>query len=220
MLAPHNVTVDGINSRILGMLKTKEKIYLSTDESLIERPFDINAADDEEEALNKFNPSGLPLHELKLKEGAIIVLLKNLAVARGLVNGTRMVIKSLHDNIIMAEVITGTNAGTGKQVCLNRCWCDYEENGRIDGIKFRRFQFPVRLAFAMTIMKAQGQSVNQMGLDLSQEVFAHGNLYSAMSRVTREAGYRIYAPNAPTNPKTGSIYVKNIVAEGLDFLNE
>jgi ATP-dependent DNA helicase PIF1 len=124
MLAPHNVIVDGINSRILGMLKTKEKIYLSTDESLIERPFDINAADDEEEALNKFNPSGLPLHELKLKEGAIIVLLKNLAVARGLVNGTRMVVKSLHDNIIMAEVITGTNAGTGKQVCLNRCWCE------------------------------------------------------------------------------------------------
>jgi hypothetical protein len=41
-----------------------------------------------------------------------------------------------------------------------------------------------------------------------------------MSRVTREAGYRIYAPNAPTNPKTGNIYVKNVVAEGLDFLNE
>jgi hypothetical protein len=45
-------------------------------------------------------------------------------------------------------------------------------------------QFPVRLAFSMTINKSQGQSVKNVGLDLRTPVFTHGQLYVALSRVT------------------------------------
>ena len=47
----------------------------------------------------------------------------------------------------------------------------------------RRKQFPVRLAFAMTINKSQGQTLRNVGLYLPQACFGHGQLYVALSRV-------------------------------------
>ena len=48
--------------------------------------------------------------------------------------------------------------------------------------ELHRCQFPVRLAFAMTINKAQGQSLGMVGLDLHDPVFAHGQFYVGVSR--------------------------------------
>ena len=45
-----------------------------------------------------------------------------------------------------------------------------------------RKQFPIRLCFAMTINKAQGQSLDMVGIDLRVPVFTHGQLYVALSR--------------------------------------
>jgi ATP-dependent exoDNAse (exonuclease V), alpha subunit - helicase superfamily I member len=58
-------------------------------------------------------------------------------------------------------------------------------------IPLSRRQFPVRLAFAMTINKSQGQSVKHVGLDLHAPVFSHGQLYVALSQCT--SGNRIKA---------------------------
>lgn len=47
-----------------------------------------------------------------------------------------------------------------------------------------RCQFPVHLTFALTINKAQGQSVHHVGLDLHEPVFSHGQLYIVLSCAT------------------------------------
>jgi ATP-dependent DNA helicase PIF1 len=49
-------------------------------------------------------------------------------------------------------------------------------------IQFKRLQFPIRLAFAMTINKSQGQTMSVCRLDLSTSCFSHGKLYVACSR--------------------------------------
>ncbi|KAI2491496.1 helicase [Fragilaria crotonensis] len=48
---------------------------------------------------------------------------------------------------------------------------------------FKRRQFPVQPAYAMTINKSQGQTLRRVGIFLPQGVFAHGQLYVALSRV-------------------------------------
>ena len=47
-----------------------------------------------------------------------------------------------------------------------------------------RKQFPIRLCFAMTVNKSQGQSLDTVGVDLRAPPFTHGQLYVALSRVT------------------------------------
>lgn len=59
-------------------------------------------------------------------------------------------------------------------------------------------QFPVRPAFAITINKAQGQSLAIAGLNLENACFSHGQLYVAFSRVGTPNNLYIYAPNQKT----------------------
>ena len=48
-----------------------------------------------------------------------------------------------------------------------------------------RLQFPLRLAYCLTMNKSQGQTIrNRMLLDLTNQSFAHGHLYVALSRIT------------------------------------
>jgi ATP-dependent DNA helicase PIF1 len=49
-------------------------------------------------------------------------------------------------------------------------------------IQFKRLQFPIRLAFAMTINESQGQTMSVLGLDFSTSYFSHGQLYEVCSR--------------------------------------
>jgi hypothetical protein len=72
--------------------------------------------------------------------------------------------------------------------------------------EFCRRQFPVNLCFTMTINKSQGQSVANVGLNLQNAVFTHGQLYVAISRVTASQNIK-----AIWDEKNASAVTKNIV---------
>lgn len=75
--------------------------------------------------------------------------------------------------------------------------------------EMKRRQFSIRLWYAMTINKSQGQTFNKVEVYLSALVFSHGQFYVA-SRVTTEKNLKIYIRNnASTN--TDKIYTKNVV---------
>ena len=59
--------------------------------------------------------------------------------------------------------------------------------------RFKRKQFPIRLSFAMTINKAQGQSIPIVGVYLPEPAFSHGQLYVALSRATAKRNIKILA---------------------------
>ncbi|KAG5565923.1 hypothetical protein RHGRI_001745 [Rhododendron griersonianum] len=82
------------------------------------------------------------------------------------------------------------------------------EDGLCNGTRMMvvRRQFPVRLAYAMTINKSQGQSVKFVGVDLRAPVFSHGQLYVALSRCTSFDRITILLPEEETDSTTNIVY--------------
>ena len=69
----------------------------------------------------------------------------------------------------------------------------------------KRKQFPVKLAYSLTANKAQGQTLDMVGVYISREFFSHGQLYVALSRVGDMKSVRILFK------KENQHHVKNVV---------
>lgn len=183
VLAPYNSEVDAINAKLSAAFPGNEWIITSAD--AVTNPSDANFGPPE--LLNTFSPSGLPAHELRLKRNMPIMLLRNLAPSDGLCNGTRLLVKSvINGRMLEATIVTGSHAG--ETVLIPRMKLSPDEG--VFGFEWSRLQFPVRVAFAMTINKAQGQTLARVGVFLEQPCFSHGQLYVAASRVGLPANIR------------------------------
>ena len=137
---------------------------------------------------------------MNLKIGASIILLRNIELPR-LCNGTRLIVKRLFRNIIEATIITGKYKNA--DVFIPKI----PLTSTVYSFLLQRLQFPVKLSFAMTINKAQGQTMQFIGLNLSTACFTHGQLYVGCSRVTDEKNLFILAENG----KTKNIVYKEIL---------
>uniref|UniRef100_A0A0L8FLW5 DNA helicase Pif1-like 2B domain-containing protein n=1 Tax=Octopus bimaculoides TaxID=37653 RepID=A0A0L8FLW5_OCTBM len=116
------------------------------------------------EFLNSQLPPGLPPHDLRLKVGVPVTLLRNVELPE-LCYGTHLIIKKIGTLIVTTTILSGPSAGMTKlliPMSLSPSAMPFE---------FTRRQFPIKVCFAMRINKAQGQVV---GLNLIQQVFTHG----------------------------------------------
>ncbi|XP_012857053.1 PREDICTED: ATP-dependent DNA helicase PIF1-like [Erythranthe guttata] len=174
ILTTRNENVDKLNEKLISLFPGESRSFHSYDEAID----DVNNYY-EEEFLNSLSPNGLPPHKLLLKINCPIILLRNLDPSNGLCNGTRMVCRNFKDNVIDAEIVFGQHSG--KHVFIPRIPLSPTENEGYP-FKFKWKQFPVRLCFAMTINKAQGQTISNVGVYFPQSGFSHGQLYVALSR--------------------------------------
>jgi len=117
-----------------------------------------------------------------LKVGSPVLLLRSLDPGEGLCNGTRIVVLNVRRKVLQCRIISKDRRFRGKVVLIPRI--RLSSNTQTLPVPLKRLQFPVRLAFAMTINKSQGQSVEHVGINLQTLVFSHGQLYVAFSRCT------------------------------------
>jgi hypothetical protein len=203
ILSPKNEDSLSMNEDVLQRLTGQLMSYKSVDQVECEDGEDISNYPTE--FLNSLTPSGMPPHHLNLKIGAIVMLLRNLDIHQGLCNGTRLTVRRLQNHTIDCEVISGSTKG--HRVLIPRI--TLTPSDVMSPFKLRRRQFPVRLSFAMTINKAQGQTFDRLGLFLPQPVFSHGQLYVAFSRVRSLASIKVRIIETRDDTKTDR--TKNIV---------
>lgn len=120
--------------------------------------------------------------ELVLKEGAQVMLLCNLDTSRGLVNGSRGVIVRFTNGQPVVKF------ARGEEVTVERY--TWEHTLEDVGCIYYR-QVPLQLAWAVTIHKAQGLSLDCVEMALDSSVFEYGQAYVALSRVRSLAGLRL-----------------------------
>ena len=177
ILCPTNKDSLAINDLILNRLVGEETEYLSNTRIETENPDDI--LDYPLEYALDETPSGYPPHRLKLKVGAIIMLVRNWSISDCLCNGTRLRVVACNRNLIRASILYGPRAGT--EYSFSRTV--FRPQGNKTSVRLIRIQFPFRLAFSMTINKSQGQTFDRVGILLREPVFSHGQLYVAAARV-------------------------------------
>lgn len=202
--SPKNDDVDDINSKMLSLIPGESQVFLSADTITPIENDDTIENMNPPELLHSLNFPGLPNHRLELKVGAPIILLRNLNQSLGLCNGTRMIVHKMGNRVIEARVISGSN--DGEMVLIPRIVLSPSTSH--NPFILKRRQFPIKLAFSMTINKSQGQTLKTAGLYLPNPVFSHGQLYVAISRVTSPTGLKILIVNKDEIPKD---VTKNIV---------
>ncbi|KAG2190432.1 hypothetical protein INT47_005587, partial [Mucor saturninus] len=204
ILAPTNAFVSDVNDHVLEKFPGEYTTFFSTDTALS----DNDALTLPPEFMNSLECGSLPPHQLKLKIGSPIMMLRNLAPAQGVCNGTRLICKAFLLHTIQAEVATGPYEGNIFLIPRISLCSTVEQVG----VEFKRCQFPIRPAFAMTINKSQGQTLDSVGLYLPTPVFSHGQLYVALSRVKRPSDIKILIPaEISTIEGEPGTYTSNVV---------
>jgi hypothetical protein len=196
--------LDTLNLRASGTIPETEVVTLVTTNQLVNEINDLHLSTINEKLYEykahiygDIEKSAFPTEEiLKLKKGSQVMLLKNDREKRW-VNGTLGIISDLSDNQIKIS-IDGI-VFTIQQETWNKIRYTYNQALRTveEEVVSSFTQYPIRLAWAMTIHKSQGKTLESAVVDMGDGAFAHGQTYVALSRCKSLNG--LYLKRAITN---------------------
>ena len=200
ILSSTNAEIDMVNEYMTRRFPGKAHVCNSVDTAETEGKYTVSI-----EILNSLCPSGMPPHQMTLKIGMLIMLLRNIDQINGHCNGSRYVIEDIRKHLLIVKSVTGTKIGNTLLIPRFNL-CPTEDTFPF---KMTRRQFPVRPCFAMTVNKSQGQTLERVGILCMRDFFSHGQLYVAMSRVGSSECLRILSLDESTKEKRR--FINNVV---------
>ena len=203
LLAPTNYEVDEINDLMETWMPGISTKLSSAD--TLENYQDVMRFNTE--YLNNLCPKGFPRHIISLKPGMPLMLLRNINPKEGLCNGTKLIyVRNINMKLLVCKL-----PGTDRDILIPRIKF-LPESGSFP-FEWARLQFPVRVAFATTINKSQGQTLKQVGVWLRSPVFGHGQLYVACSRVGNPESLKIAIKQQPGHQvnQTDNVVFRNVL---------
>ena len=170
-LFPHNANVDKLNDEELAKLSGREHVYEMTTKG-------------KSAIVETLKKGVLAPEKLRLKRDALVMFVKN-NFDEGYVNGTMGVVKEFNEGMPVVETFDG------EKFQVESAKWSVEEDGRtLASVE----QLPLRLAWAITVHKSQGMSMDAVEVDLSQ-AFVPGQGYVALSRLRSLSGLSLKGIN-------------------------
>ena len=207
LLFSRKAEVDHVNSTNLKALSGPRQIFKV--ETVLSPILATQNLDKESEpvkhAIQRLDKDAGYSPELILAEGAQVMLLKNLDYDSGLVNGSRGVVTGFTSSAVPMPII---RFRTGLPIPIGPATWESEE---MEGVQ--RQQIPLKLAYAVTIHKAQGATLDCALIDIGSSTFECGQAYVALSRVRDLESLYIWDLEASafrTHPKVHDFYTSQL----------
>jgi hypothetical protein len=152
--------------------------------------------------------NSVPPHLLRLKKGCICSLMRNMSIKKGLVKNARVIVHELHRKFVEIRVISNRTGHLGEVHCIPRIRFPFQPTH--SSWTVHRLQLPLRLAYSCTFNGCVGLTLDRTVLDVREPVFAHGQLYTALSRVRHRSHTRVLF-RSPHDPTTRNVVHKNLL---------
>jgi hypothetical protein len=148
--------------------------------------------------------------ELVLKRGARVIFTQNDPEGRW-VNGSLGTVRSLDETVIVVALDAGDDVDVERATWPQARWTWNQKENRMEvKEEFKYVQFPLAPAWALTIHKAQGMTLDSVEIDLGRGAFAPGQTYVALSRARSMETLRLSRPLSPRD-----VQVDPAIADGL-----
>ncbi len=188
----------------------RQLAYIDSEEFVKEASVEVYDAKVQERDVERFFADARIERRLVLKRGAPVLFTRN---AWNYYNGERGTVVDVDDEAVYVRKSDGITIKLTPQKQSKTRWVEKSKDGTKEAVEeelFSVYQYPIRLAFAITIHKSQGMSIEDLIIE-SNEIFAPSQFYVALSRAKNPARLSLTAPKRGWN---SLIYVNS---KAVDF---
>ena len=201
VLATLNRVVDEVNHAALSMLPGASNVMRSAT-SLADTKMSAEKLLYTQEYLNGLRPKNIPPHELELKIGALVMFTRNLSREEKQMNGSKGIVIGVPNPFLLHMLMLPS----GELTTIRRISFYFMDGN----IKIKRSQFPIRVAFATSSNKSQGQTLLKVVYDIRNGAFTHGQCFVSNGRVCNK-GSIMYLTDDQCLGAEDNVYMRNIV---------